>query len=174
MHDAATPAGDQAPRPASPSRFLRVVGSLWLFVIVAILVGALTYPYIGRMTDMVLAQTTHRTWTPLSLDLQRPYFDRTTPARTIKSYYSALYRADASAMARLTAGPFRTQMHQRLAAAESVTAQPTYRSYLLTESRQSHQAVITEKFHLFWQRGLRFILRRSGTDWHLVGVELLP
>jgi hypothetical protein len=174
MNGAAMPEEEKTARPGSSHRFLRVVGVLWLVVIAAILVGALLAPYLGRMADFVLSQTTHGDWTRLTLRVGQSYFDLTTPEHTIKSYYSALYRGDAAAMARLTAGAFHTQMQQRMAYAEPVTEQITYRSYLLTERRQPQQAVITEKFHLFWQRGLRFVLRRTGTDWHIVAVELIP
>jgi hypothetical protein len=34
--------------------------------------------------------------------------------------------------------------------------------------------VVVEKFHLFWQRGLRFSLQRSAADWYIVGVEMMP
>jgi hypothetical protein len=168
------PEEEKIARPASSHRFLRVVGVLWLVVIGAILVGALLAPYVGRMADFVLSQTTHRDWTRLTLEVTQPYFDLTAPEHTIKSYYSALYRGDAAAMARLTEGPLHTQMQQRMAQAEPSTEQRTYRSYLLPERRQPRQAVITEKFHLFWQRGLRFVLKRTGPDWRIVAVSLIP
>jgi hypothetical protein len=64
-------------------------------------------------------------------------------------------------------------MRQRLAYAEGTPAQTTYRSYLHTHIATPQGAVVLEKFHLFWQRGLRFSLAQHGTGWHIVGVELV-
>jgi hypothetical protein len=162
------------PRPhASGRQFLRIAGLLWLGVLLAILVGALVAPHVGRIADVVLYYTAHRHWTLLTLRLAEPFFDLSTPAHTVKSYYSALYRRDAAAMERLTAGPFRDQMLQRVTHAEAALPNTTYRSYLHTEMPTPQRAVVREKFHLFWQRGLRFLLEQHGAEWHMLGVELV-
>ena len=36
-----------------------------------------------------------------------------------------------------------------------------------------HEAIVFEKFHLFWKQGLRFLLQRQAGDWQIVGVEPL-
>ena len=46
--------------PASGRRFLRIAGFLWLGVLLAILVGALVAPHVGRIADVVLHATAHR------------------------------------------------------------------------------------------------------------------
>jgi hypothetical protein len=96
------------------------------------------------------------------------------PSHTVKSYYSALYRRDGAAMERLTVGPFGDQMRQRLMHAEGTPVYPAYRSYLHTELPTPHTAVVTEKFHLFWQRGLQFHLEQSAATWRIVGIMLVP
>lgn len=173
MDDTPMPNPENTDHTASRRKFLRVVGALWIIAVVAIIVGALLAPHMGRLVDFVLSQTLHRDWTRLALRVAQPYFDLSAPEHTIKSYYSALYRGDAAAMARLTTGAFHQQMQQRMAHAEPVAEQTTYRSYLHTERRDEQQAVLTEKFHLFWQRGLRFTLRQRAADWHIVAVELV-
>jgi hypothetical protein len=163
-----------APRPpASGRRFLRIAGLLWLGVLLAILLGALVAPHVGRIADVVLHYTAYRHWTLLTLRLEEPFVDLSTPAFTVKSYYSALYRRDAAAMQRLTAGAFRDQMLQRVTHAEAALPDTTYRSYLHTDMPAPQRAVVTEKFHLFWQRGLRFRLEQHGAEWRMVGVELV-
>jgi hypothetical protein len=158
----------------SRRKFLRLVGILWVAAVLATLVGALIAPHLGRMADFVLHQTVHRHWTRLALQTEQPFLDLSAPAHTIKSYYSALYRGDATAMERLTAGPFRDQMRLRLAHAESSSSSPPYRSYLRTETSAAQSAAVVEKFHLFWQRGLRFSLQRNAADWCIIGVEMMP
>jgi hypothetical protein len=157
----------------SRRKFLRVAGCLWLAAVLVIVIGALTAPYIGRMVDFVLSQTTSREWVRLTLRTQQPFFDLSSPERTVKSYYSALYRSDAEAMHRLTAGPFRDQMQLRVTHAQSASDTPTYRSFLLTQSVQDTRAVVVEKFHLFWQRGLRFSMQRHNAHWRIDGVDLI-
>jgi hypothetical protein len=149
------------------------VGLLWLGVLLAILVGALVARHVGRVADVVLHYTAHRHWTLLTLRLEEPFVDLSTPARTLKSYYSALYRRDAATMLRLTTGPFRDQMLQRITNAEATLPNTTYRSYLHTDMPTPQRAVVIEKFHLFWQRGLRFHLEQHGTEWRMIGVELV-
>jgi hypothetical protein len=158
----------------SRRKFLRVVGVLWVAAVLATLVGALVAPHLGRMADFVLHQTVHRHWTRLALQTEQPFVDLSTPVRTVKSYYSALYRGDATAMERLTTGPFREQMRLRLAHAERSSSSAPYRSYLRTETSAAQSAVVVEKFHLFWQRGLRFSLQRHVADWCINGIEIMP
>jgi hypothetical protein len=160
-------------RQVSGGKFLRVVGILWVAALLVILIGALLAPHLGRLADVVLQQTVHRAWTRLSLRTDQPFFDLSTPALAVKSYYSALFRGDTSAMERLTVGPFREQMQQRLTHAEAASDIGTYRSYLRTEMHQDARAIVQEKFHLFWQRGLRYSLRRHDADWRIVGIELV-
>jgi hypothetical protein len=157
----------------SRRKFLRVVGTLWVAAVLATLVGALVAPYLGRMADFVLHQTVHRHWTRLALQIEQPFLDLSAPVHTVKSYYSALYHGDAAAMERLTTGPFREQMRLRLAHAEKTSNSPPYRSYLRTETSAAQSAVVVEKFHLFWQHGLRFSLQRNAADWCISGVELI-
>ena len=154
-------------------KFLRVVGILWAAALLATLVGALVAPHLGRIADFVLHQTVHRSWTRLTLKVDRPFFDLSAPAPTVKSYYSALYRSDAVAMERLTAGLFREHMRLLLAHAAVSSGTPPYHSYLRAEPPEAQSAVVVEKFHLFWQRGLRFSLRRHAEEWYIIGVELL-
>jgi hypothetical protein len=167
------PHTDAPKRHTSGGKFLRVAGLLWLGVLLALLVGALVAPHVGRIADTVLHYTVHRHWTLLTLSLAQPFVDLSTPTQTVKSYYSALYRGDGAAMERLTAGPFRDQVRLRMAHAEAAPANTTYRSYVCTEMLAPHLADVVEKFHLFWQRGLRFRLERQTTEWHIVGVELV-
>jgi hypothetical protein len=160
-------------QPDSRRKFLRVVGVLWVAAVLVTLVGALVAPHLGRMADFVLHQTVHRHWIRLALQTEQPFLDLSTPVYTVKSYYSALYRGDATAMERLTAGPFRDQMRRRLADAERLVSSAPYRSYLRTETSAAQNAVVVEKFHLFWQRGLHFSLQRHAADWCIVSVEIL-
>ncbi len=163
-----------APASDSRRRFLRLVGLLWLGAVGLILAIALLAPHLGRLADFTLHQTAHREWQRLSLQTAQPYLDLSTPQKTIKSYYSALYRGDAAAMDQLTHGAFQDLMRQRLRAAEPIPNMPVYRSYLHTERQTSTEAVVAEKFHLFWRRGLRFHLRRHQATWQIVGLDLLP
>ena len=164
---------DTPRRHTSGHKFVRIVGLLWLGVVLVILAGALVAPYVGRIADVILHYTAHRHWTLLTLHPAHTFVDFSSPAHTVKSYYSALYRGDGATMDRLTIGPFRDQMRLRVVHAEAVPPQTTYRSYLNTEVYAPHLAVVREKFHLFWQRGLHFHLERSGTDWQIVRVELV-
>lgn len=160
-------------RHTSGRKFLRIAGLLWCVVLLAIVVGALLAPHVGRIADVVLHVTVHRHWTLLTLRPEQSFVDLSTPARAVKSYYSALYRGDATTMERLTAGALRNQMRLRMAHAEAVAPNTTYRSYLHTEMLPPQKAVVTEKFHLFWQRGLRFHLEQSEAEWHLLGIMLM-
>jgi hypothetical protein len=164
---------DPPRRHASGRKFLRIAGLLWLGVLLVILVGALVAPHVGRIADVVLHYTAHRRWTLLTLSTAQPFVDLSSPAQTVKSYYSALYRGDVATMDRLTIGAFRDQMRLRVVHAEPAPPHTLYRSYLNTEMQAPHLAVVTEKFHLFWQRGLHFHLERRGTEWQIVRVMLV-
>lgn len=159
-------------RHTSGRKFLRITGLLWLGAILVILVGALVAPHVGRIVDVVLHYTTHRHWTLLTLPTAQTFVDLSTPAHTVKSYYSALYRGDVATMDQLTIGAFRDQMRLRVVHAEAAPPNTLYRSYLNTDTQAPSLAVVTEKFHLFWQRGLRFHLERRGPEWQIVRVEL--
>jgi hypothetical protein len=162
-----------ASQPGIP-RFVRVVGSIWLVIILALLLGAVLAPHIGQLVDLFLHHTSHREWIRMRLQIDEPFFDLSTPMQSVKSYYSALYQGDAARMEHLTEEPLRQHMRQRLRHGEAPTADPTYHSYLLTETHGADQAVVVEKFHLFWQHGLRFYLQRDAADWRILRVALLP
>jgi hypothetical protein len=161
------------PPPDARLRFLRVLGTIWLVLIALILGGAALAPYLGQIADFVLQQTVHRQWTRLALDAEQPFFDLSTPTRAVQSYYSALYHGNVSSMERLTRGVFREQMRLRVAATATAPAFTPYRSFVRTEMQGDHEAIVFEKFHLFWKHGLRFLLQREAGDWQIVGVEPL-
>jgi hypothetical protein len=163
-----------APRPDTRLKFLRVLGTVWLIVVVLTLGGMVVVPHLGQVTDFVLHQTSHRQWTRLTFDAERPFFDLSTPIGTVQSYYSALYQGNVAGMARLTQGALREQMRLRVAHATSAPAFTPYRSFVRADMRGDHEAVVLEKFHLFWQRGLRFVLQREAGDWQIVGIEPVP
>jgi hypothetical protein len=163
----------RASRPGLP-RFVRVVGAIWLVVVLALLLGALLAPHIGRLADLLLHHTSHREWIRMRLQTDEPFFNLSTPVQSIKSYYSALYRSDLARMEHVTEEPLRQHMRQRLRHGETATAGTTYHSYRYTEEYGADHAVVVEKFHLFWQRGLRFYLQRHVTAWRIVRVALLP
>jgi hypothetical protein len=154
--------------PASPQRFLRTVGFLWLVVLLAVGIGALLAPHLERIADFVLHQTAYRHWTRLVLPTAQPFFEASSPEAAVKSYYSALYRNDIVAMERLTTGPLREQMRQHLAQATDPPGIALYSSYLQAQVVETQSAVVVEKFHLFWPQGLRFTLQRHTTGWRLV------
>lgn len=165
---------EDAPRQrVSHQRFLRIVGYLWLIAVLAILIGTLIAPYMGRMADFVLYQTVYRDWVRVTLRTQQPFFDLSSPQSTLKSYYSALYRGDVALMQRLTVEPFRAQVQPRLADTPVASKPSTYHSYLYTETDQAARAAVVEKFHLFWRRGLRFTLQHSHPGWQIVSVDLV-
>ena len=64
-------------------------------------------------------------------------------------------------------------MRLQYAEAPSGTDHIIYRSYLFTVMQGGGRAVVTEKFHLFWQRGLRFQLQRTAAGWSIAGVTLV-
>jgi hypothetical protein len=49
----------------------------------------------------------------------------------------------------------------------------TYHSYFATRMHTDAHAEVHEKFHLFWQQGLRFRLQKTAATWHIVGVDVL-
>jgi hypothetical protein len=161
------------PQPGLP-KFIRVVGTIWLAVVLALLIGAMVTPHLGRMTDVVLHLTSHRAWVRMQLQTNEPFFDLSTPIQSVKSYYSALYRGDAAHMERLTEEPLRQHMRQRLSQSDVSPTVSVYHSYLHTEQQSAKDAVVVEKFHLFWKRGLRFYLQRHATDWRIQRRALLP
>jgi hypothetical protein len=67
----------------------------------------------------------------------------------------------------------REQMRLRVAATATAPAFTPYRSFVRTEMQGDHEAIVFEKFHLFWKQGLRFLLQRQAGDWQIVGVEPL-
>jgi hypothetical protein len=161
------------PQPDARLRFLRVLGTVWLIIMVLILGGAALAPYLGQIADFVLQQTVHRHWSRFALDAEQPFFDLSTPTRTVQSYYSALYQGNIASMERLTRGAFREQMRLRVAATATAPALTHYRSFVRTEMQGDREAVVFEKFHLFWKHGLRFLLQREAGDWQIVSVEPL-
>ena len=161
----------EAPQPDTRLRFLRVLGTIWIVVVALTLAGALLAPYLGQIADFALHQTIHRQWTRLTLDAERPFFDLSTPTRAVQSYYSALYQGSVASIERLTQGALREHMRLRVADARTAPAFTPYRSFVRAEMRDDHEAVVLEKFHLFWKHGLRFVLQRDASDWQIVHIE---
>ena len=160
--------------PDTHARFLKVLALLWGGAILAIIMVALFAPHVGRMTDVVLHLTAYRDWSPLTLQVERRFLDLSTPLDTIKSYYSALYRGDAATMQQLTGGVLQQQMRSRMSTAQRVAGPSVYRSYLRAAKPAAQHVMVVEKFHLFWQQGLRFDLRQHGAAWRIDQVRLLP
>ena len=161
----------EAPRPDTRLRFLRVLGTIWIIVVALTIGGAVLAPYLGQIADFALHQTVHRQWTRLAFDAERPFFDLSTPTRTVQSYYSALYQGSVASIERLTQGALREQMRLRVASARAAPAFTPYRSFVRAEMRSDHEAVVLEKFHLFWKHSLRFLLQRDAADWYIVNIE---
>jgi hypothetical protein len=161
------------PQPDARLKFLRVLGAIWLVIMALTLGGAALAPYLGQIADIVLQQTVHRQWSRFALDAKQPFFDLSTPPRAVQSYYSALYQGNVASMERLTHGAFREQMRLRVAATATAPAFTPYRSFVRTEMQGDREAIVFEKFHLFWKHGLRFLLQREAGDWQIVGVEPL-
>jgi hypothetical protein len=161
----------EAPQPDTRLRFLRVLGTIWLVVVALTLAGAVLAPHLGQIADFALHQTVHRQWTRLTLDAERPFFDLSTPTRAVQSYYSALYQGSVTSIERLTQGALREHMRLRVADARTAPAFTPYRSFVRAEMRDDHEAVVLEKFHLFWKHGLRFLLQRDAGDWQIVSIE---
>ena len=164
-----------AGQPDSRLKFMRVVGGVAAALIIIVVVAAYAAPHVGRLTDIVLNYTWHRDWTRLALPADEAFFDLSTPYLTVRSYYSVLYQGDATHLSELAVGPFQEQLRVRLQHAETPSGahRIIYRSYLFTVMQGGGRAVVTEKFHLFWQRGLRFQLRRTPAGWSISGVTLM-
>lgn len=162
-------ANPSAGRPGPPLKFIRVVAIVAAALIVVVVVAAYTAPHIGRIADTVLNYTWHRDWTRLTLPANEAFYDLSTPALAVRSYYSALYQADATHLPRLAVEPFREQLRARLQHAEIPpdADRLVYRSYLFTVMQGGGRALVTEKFHLFWQHGLRFQLLRTSDGWSI-------
>lgn len=173
MYDETYDQDEKPVRRTELPAFVRIGSAIWLGLIVAVLLGALLAPHAGRLLDVALNHTSHRQWTVLRLQAETPFFDISTPIQTVYSYYSALYRKDAARMDRLTAGPFRQQMRQRFVHAEAPADASAYRSFVTVVRQEGSVAVVIEKFHLFWQRGLRFSLQRTDAEWRIIRVGLL-
>ena len=158
-----------AGQPDSRLKFMRIVGGVAAVLVIVVVVGTYTAPHVGRVTDIVLNHTWHRDWTHLTLPADEAFFDLSTPFLAVRSYYSALYQADASNLSSLAVEPFRQQLRVRLQHAEAPSGADriVYRSYLFTVMQGGGRAVVTEKFHLFWQRGLRFQLVRIRDGWSI-------
>jgi hypothetical protein len=154
------------------AKFIKVAGLLWGSAILLMILIALLAPHVGRIADIVLHQTTYRDWEHLVLTSERKFFDSSTPFNTIKSYYSALYLGDADAMQRLTTGAFQHQIRARMREAQLPDSTMTYRSYLHAATFTPQQAVVAERFHLFWRQGLVFHLRRRDGVWRIGQVQL--
>ena len=138
-------------------------------LIIVVVVATYTAPHLGRITDTVLNYTWHRDWTRLTLPADEAFFDLSTPVLALRSYYSTLYQGDGTHLAQLTVEPFREQLRVRLQHAEIPPGADriVYRSYLFTVMQGGGRAVVTEKFHLFWQHGLRFQMRRTADGWSI-------
>ena len=158
-----------AGQPDTRLKFMRVVGGVAAVLVIVVVVGTYTAPHVGRVTDVVLNHTWHRGWAPLTLPADEAFFDLSTPFMAVRSYYSALYQADATNLSALAVEPFRQQLRVRLQYVEapSGAGRIVYRSYLYTVMQGGGRAVVTEKFHLFWQRGLRFQLVRTRDGWSI-------
>ena len=165
-----------AGQPDSRLKFMRIVGGVAAALVIVVVVGAYTAPHVGRVTDIVLNHTWHRDWTHLTLPADEEFFDLSTPFLAVRSYYSALYQADATNLSELAVEPFREQLRLRLQHAEAPSSADRiiYRSYLFTVMQGGGRAMVTEKFHLFWQRGLRFQLLRTHHGWSIASVTLVP
>lgn len=163
-------------QPDTRLKFMRVVGGVAVALVIVVVVATYTAPHMGRLTDIVLNHTWHRDWTSLTLSANEAFFDLSTPFLTVRSYYSALYQGDATHLAALAVEPFREQLRLRLQHAEAPSSAERiiYRSYLFTVMQGGGRAVVTEKFHLFWQRGLRFQLLRTPDGWSITSVALMP
>ncbi len=165
---------DESPRRLELPKYVRVVGAIWLVLLMAVVIGALLAPHMGRIIDGVLHQTSHRQWSAIWLQPEVAYFDRSTPVYTVQSYYSALYRASASDMEALTEGALREEMRRRMPHREAAVEAAVYRSFARVIEKAETRAVVEEKFHLFWRQGLRFVLHHGADGWRVVEVASLP
>ena len=164
-----------AGQPDTRLKFIRIVGGVAAALIITVVVGTYAAPHAGRLADIVLNHTWHRDWTRLTLPADEAFFDLSTPFLAVQSYYSALYQGDATNLTALAVEPFREELRLRLQHAEAPSGADRiiYRSYLFTVMQGGGRVVVTEKFHLFWQRGLRFQLQRTAAGWSIAGVILM-
>ena len=164
-----------AGQPDTRLKFIRIVAGVAAALIIAVVVGTYAAPHMGRLADIVLNHTWHRDWMRLTLPADEAFFDLSTPFLAVRSYYSALYRGDATNLTALAVEPFREKLRLRLQHAEAPSGADriVYRSYLFTVMQGGGRAVVNEKFHLFWQRGLRFQLLRMRTGWSITSVTLV-
>ena len=158
-----------AGRPGPPLKFIRVVAFVAAALIVVVVVATYTAPHAGRIADTVLNYTWHREWARMTLPANEAFHDLSTPQLAVRSYYSAAYRADAARLAQLAVEPFREQLRVRLQHAEihADADRIVYRSYQFTVMQGGGRALVTERFHLFWQHGLRFQLLRTPDGWSI-------
>ena len=164
---------DEAPRHHRLPKYVRVVGTIWLVLLVAVVIAVLLAPHAGRIIDVILLQTSHRQWTVLRLQPDEVFFDRSMPIHTVRSYYSALYRGNANDMEALTASALREQMRRRMMYREAAQEVAMYRSFVRVIEETSTRAVVEEKFHLFWRQGLRFVMHYATEGWRVVEVTSL-
>ncbi len=164
---------DESPRRAELPKYVRVVGTIWLASLIAVVIGVLLAPHVGRIVDVALHQTSHRQWTAIRLQPDLVYFDRSMPIRTVRSYYSALYRVSASDMDALTDGALREQLRRRMQHREVASDAAVYRSFARVVEGASSRTVVEEKFHLFWRQGLRFVMQYANDGWRIVEVAPL-
>ncbi|WP_143301678.1 hypothetical protein [Candidatus Entotheonella palauensis] len=165
---------DEAPRRPELPKYVRVVGTIWLVLLLAVIIGALLAPHMGRLIDFALHQTSHRQWTAIRLQPDVVYFDRSGPIHTLQSYYSALYRVSASDMEALTNGALQKQMRRQMQGREAAKEVAAYRSFARVIEEAEGRAVVEEKFHLFWRRGLRFVMQDVADGWRVVAVGQSP
>src|SRR5262249_60426182 len=111
-------------------RFLRVLGTIWIVAVALIIGGTVLAPYLGQIADFALHQTVHRQWTRLAFDAERPFFDLSTPTRTVQSYYSALYQGSVASIERLTQGDLLEQMRLRVVFGRAAPAFAPYLSFV--------------------------------------------
>lgn len=165
-----------AGQPDTRLKFIRVVGGVAAALVIVVVVGTYAAPHLGHLTDIVLNHTWHREWTRLTLPAGEVFFDLSTPSLAVRSYYNALYQGDATNLTALAVEPFRAELRLRLQHAEATVGADRiiYRSYLFTVLQDGGRAVVTEKFHLFWQHGLRFELQRTRAGWSIARVTLMP
>ncbi|WP_179137516.1 hypothetical protein [Candidatus Entotheonella palauensis] len=165
---------DESPRRPELPKYVRIAGTIWLALLIAVVMGALLTPHMGRIIDFVMLRTSHRQWTAIRLQPDAVYFDHSMPIRTVQSYYSALYRVSASDMEALTDGALREQMRHRMQDREAAKNVAVYRSFARVTEEADSRAVVEEKFHLFWSQGLRFVLHDVAEGWRVVEVTSLP
>jgi len=164
---------DESPRRPELPKYVRVVGTIWLVLLIAVVIAVFLAPHVGRIIDMILHQTSHRQWTAIRLQSDVGFFDRSMPIHTVRSYYSALYRGNANDMEALTAGDLRAQMRRRMPYHEAAKEVTIYRSFARVIEETATRAVVEEKFHLFWRQGLRFVMHYAAGGWRVVEVVSL-